>query len=137
MAKYSANGASVVYGTAAGTPATALGQVESGDADFGELTMTDVSTLDTTRKDYVPGLHESFSFSCVVTWDPALTGHGAAMTAYLAKTKISAGLIFPDTGAAIVYSDGYWTNVTPAVAVDGKLSATFTFKGTGALTFTP
>lgn len=137
MAKYSANGASVVYGTAGAPPATALGQVESGDADFGELTMTDVSTLDLSRKEFVPGMHESFSFSCVVTWDPALTGHGAAMTAYLAKTKISAGFIFPDAGAAIVWSDGYWTNVTPAVAVDGKLSATITFKGTGALTFTP
>lgn len=137
MAKYSANGSSVVYGTAGATPAADLGQVESGDVDFGELTLTGVDTLDTTREESVPGTFKAFSFSCVVTWDPALTGHAAAMTAYLAKTKISAGFIFPDTGAAIVYSDGWWTNITPAVAVDGKLSATFTFKGTGALTFTP
>lgn len=137
MAKYSANGASVVYGTAGVAPATALGQVDSGDVDLGELTMTDVSTLSDTRKDYVPGMHESFSFSCVVTWDPALSGHAAAMSAYLARTKISAGMVFPDAGAAIVWSDGFWTNVTPAVAVDGKLSATFTFKGVGAVTFTP
>jgi hypothetical protein len=137
MAKFSCNGTSLKYGTAGGAPASTAGQVESGDADFGELNMTEVNTLDTSRDEHVPGTHQSFSFSVTVTWDPADVGHAAIMTAYTGKTKVSAGFAYSDTGAAVVYSDGYWTNCTVPVAVNGKLSATFSFRGTGALTFTP
>jgi hypothetical protein len=134
--KFSAKGAIINTGTKSVAPATQIGQVESGEVDFGELNLINVTTLEDLRKNYVPGTHEAMSMNVTVTWDPALIGHAAAMTAYLNKTEVSAGLTYPDTGAAVVYSNGFWTNVSTPVAVDGKLSAAFNFSGSGELTFT-
>jgi hypothetical protein len=133
--KFSAKGSIIKTGTKDSAPSTEIGQVESGEVDLGGLNLTDVTTLEDLRKNYVPGTHEAMTMNVTLTWDPALTGHAAAMTAYLAKTQVSAGITYSDAGAAVVYSNGFWSNVSTPVAVDGKLSATFNFKGSGELTF--
>jgi hypothetical protein len=136
MAKFSAAGTLFKTGTAGGAPATTIGQVISGDVDFGSLNMIDTTVTTDGTKTNLAGTFEPMSVNVTVVWDPAETGAAAAMTAYLAKTLVSAGLTFPDTGAAVVFSDGYWTNVTAPVAIDDKMQASFTFMGSGARTFT-
>ena len=145
MARFTLKGASIVYGAStdpladpfvAPNPSTALGQVVSGDCDFGEMNLVDVTVVTDTRKEVLPGTHETLKINATVQWDPALTGHGAAMTAYLAQNLVSVGIVFPDTGAAKVVANGYWTNVTAPVSVDGAMQATFAFVGTGPIAFT-
>lgn len=136
MAKFSIKGALFKTGTAGGAPATTIGQVLSGDVDFGAVTPIDSTTTSDDTDTILPGTFAPLAINCTVEWDPAETGAAAAMTAYLAKTLSSAGLTFPDTGAAVVYSDGYWMNVTAPVAVNDKMQATFTFAGSGPRTFT-
>lgn len=136
MAKFPAAGALFKTGTAGGAPATTIGQIISGDVDFGSLNMIDSTVTTDGTKTNLAGTFEPMSINVTVMWDPAEAGAAAAMTAYLAKTLVSAGITFPDTGAAVVYSDGYWSNISSPVAVDGKMEATFAFKGSGARTFT-
>ena len=137
MAKFGLKGAIINYGSAGGAPASDLGQVRSGSCDFGQTNLVETTVIADTRKTFTPGTMEPLSFEVEVVWDPSSTGHGAAMTAYLAQTLVSAGITWPDTGAGAVYSDGYWTNVTAPVQIDNAMTATFAFQGTGAPTFTP
>jgi hypothetical protein len=137
MAKFNAAGSLFLTGTAGVAPATTVGQVISGDVDFGSLNLVDSTTTADGTKTSLPGTFEPMSMNVTVEWDPAEGGAAAAMTAYLAKTLVSGGVTFADTGGAAVFSDGYWTNVSSPVAVDDKMQATFAFQGSGARTFTP
>lgn len=136
MAKFPAQGTLFKTGAAGSAPATTIGQVISGDVDFGSVNMIDSTVTSDATKTNLAGTFEPMSINVTVQWDPAEAGAAAVMTAYLAKTLVSAGLTFPDTGAAVVFSDGFWTNVTAPVAIDDKMQASFTFMGSGARTFT-
>jgi len=136
MAKFNAAGSLIKTGTAGGAPATTIGQVISGSVDFGSLNLVDSTTTGDGRKTSIPGTFEPMGIDVTVQWDPAETGAASAMTSYLAKTLVSAGLTFSNTDASTAISDGYWTNVTAPIAVDDRLQATFTFQGSGAITYT-
>ncbi len=136
MAKFSIAGALIQTGTAGGAPATTIGQVISGEIEFGSLNLIDSTVTTDGTKTNLAGTFEPISLSAVVMWDPAEAGAAAAMTSYLAKTLCAGGVTFPNTGAATVFSDGFWVNVTAPIAVDDKMQATFTFTGSGSRTFT-
>lgn len=125
--------------TLKGATIAGLGQVVSGNIDFGATNLVDTTTVTDERKLNLPGTMEPLSFDATVQWDPTnAAGQATAMAAYLNKTKVTGATItWPDTGTASVSSDGYWTNVTAPISVDGAMQATFSFKGTGAPTFTP
>lgn len=135
MAKFNAAASLIQTGSAGGAPATTIGQVVSGSVDFGSLNLVDSTTTDEGRKTNLPGTFEPLSIDVTVQWDPAEAGAAAAMTAYLAKTLVSAGLTLSNTAASTIVSDGYWTNVTAPVAIDDRLQASFTFQGSGAITY--
>jgi hypothetical protein len=144
MAKFSCTGSTFKIGTAGsgstaaavngalgapGTPGTTIGQVQSGDADFGELNMIDATTKGNEARVNLPGTRAPMSGTITVAWDKGDTGIAAAMTAWEGKTLVSFGFFYAD-GASVI-SDGYITNVTAPDEVDGLLTSTITFMGSG------
>lgn len=138
MAKFNAAGATFLWGAAAGAPDTTIGQVISGDVDFGNLNMVDSTTIDNTRKTAIPGTFEPLQINVTVQWDPVTTSvnHDDILTDFLAKTTKAVGVKFANSDASFVYADGNWTSVTSAVAVDDRMQASFSFQSTGAVTYT-
>ena len=59
-------------------------------------------------------------------------GNGTAQPA-----AITILFTWPDTGDAAASVSGYVTNVSLPIGVDQSFTATFSFTGTGTLTFTP
>ena len=137
MARYCLKGALVKIGTAGAAPATTLGQVLSGSADLGQVNFADLTVIGDETKVHCAGTKDAMTLEVVVVFDPDDTNHDAVLDAYIANTKISAGFTFPNTGASVIYADGFWKNVTvPLEGPDGKMTATFSFQGTGPLTYT-
>lgn len=137
MAKTTTSAILFKIGTAGGAPATTVGQVRSSDIDFGSLNMVDSTVSTDGTKTNLPGTFEPMSGSVTVAFDGAEAGIAACITAYLNKTLVSFGVTFADAGTAVVYSDGYVTNVTaPAAGVDTLSECTITLMGTGARTYT-
>lgn len=142
MSKLNVKNAQFLIGTAAGIPATVVGQVRSGSVDLGEQSLIDSTVITDGTKQKVPGVRESMSGTVTVAWDPADTQHAAVMTKYLGKTLGSIGFKLRTTAASptdIVhfYGDGYFTNVSAPIASnagDALMEATFSFKLTGRYT---
>lgn len=138
MAKKTTAGILCQIGTAGGAPATTIGQVRSSDIDWGARNMVDSTTSTETTKTNLAGTKEPLSGSVTVAFDGSETGFAAAATAWAAGTLISFGFTYSDAGAAVIYSDGYVTNITtPGAGVDTLSEATITFMGSGAPTYTP
>lgn len=139
MAKYSIIGTLIKTGTAGGSPSSTIGQVVSGEADFGTRNLIDSTTVNDTTETNDAGNMTPLSINATVQWDPADTGAAAAMTAFLAGTLISGGVFYRGdgvgSGTPSIYSDGRWTNVTAPIAVNGMMQATFVFSGSGDVTY--
>jgi hypothetical protein len=133
MAKYNVKDSTFVTGAAGGAPSTVVGQVASGSIEAGEASLVDVTTVGDATKQRVRGVKESLSGSIELVWDPAETSHASLMSSYLAKTLISVGFILKNGASATstLYSNGYITNVSAPIEVDGAMSCTISFKGTG------
>ena len=129
--KYNLKGATVNIGGASGC-------VESGDIDFGELNLVETTCSTDRVKTYEPGTFNAASGSVTINDTSNLIdwlgeyGDGTAQPA-----AVTILFTWPDTGSAAASVDGYITNVSFPVGVDQSFSATFSFTGTGALTFTP
>jgi hypothetical protein len=130
-------GALVKIGAAGGAPATTLGQVLSGSVDLGQVNFADLTVIGDETKVHCAGTKDAMTMEVVVLFDPDVTEQDTVLDAYIANTKVSAGVTFPQT-AAVFYSDGFWKNATiPLEGPDGKMTATFSFQGTGPITYTP
>ncbi len=137
MAKTTTSAIVFKIGTAGGAPATTVGQVRSSDIDFGSLNLVDSTTSTDGTKTNLAGTFEPLSGTVTVAFDGAEAGIAACITAYLAKTLISFGVTYADAGLAVVYSDGFVTNVSgPAAGVDTLSEVTITLMGSGARSYT-
>jgi len=137
MAKVSAAGSLFKIGTAGGSPATTIGQVQSGTLDFPDLNEVTLTDITDAAEVWAAGTMGNLEANVTVFFDGSETGQAAVMTAYAAKTKISFGFVAADAGAATVYSDGYVKSVKGLNGgVNTGLVATIHLKGTGAFTYT-
>ncbi len=137
MAKTTTSAIVFKIGTAGGAPATTVGQVRSSDIDFGSLNLVDSTTSTDGTKTNLAGTFEPLSGTVTVAFDGAEAGIAACITAYLAKTLSSFGVTYADAGLAVVYSDGFVTNVSgPAAGVDTLSEVTITLMGSGARSYT-
>lgn len=132
-------GAIIKHGASV-TPTTVLAGVRSIQVGDGQRNMIDATCHDdTATKTYIPApLRDTDSLTVTLAHDPADTGHEAIRAAYAANTTYYFTLILPDAGAAQWAQVG---NITSFVSGQlnpdtGLLEATFTFKATGAATFT-
>ena len=131
MAKFSLKNATV---SIAGTSSC----VTDGNIDFGSLNLVETTCTSDETKTYEPGTFEAASGSVTVNDTTALTDWLAAYgtgTALPSTTTIL--FTWADTGAATISVTGYITNVTLPSGIDTSFTASFNFKGTGAITFTP
>lgn len=138
MAKFNASGSTLLWGTAESAPATVVGQVISGDVDFGPLNIVEATVLGEGRKTGLAGTFEPLKINATVQWDPVTTtvNQDDILTDFLAKTVVSVGVKFGNSDATFIWGDGNWTNVTAPFAVDDRMQATFSFQSTGAVTYT-
>jgi hypothetical protein len=131
MAKFSLKNATV---SIAGTSSC----VTDGNIDFGSLNLVETTCTSDETKTYEPGTFEAASGSVTVNDTTALTDW---LTAYGTGTTLpsTTTILFTwaDTGAATISVTGYITNVTLPSGIDASFTASFNFKGTGAITFTP
>lgn len=111
--------------------------VESGDIDFGELNMVETTCSTDLVKTYEPGTFENASGSFTINSTTPLAdllgdfGDGAS-----APGSINLIFTWPDSGSAAVTVSGFITNVTFPVGVDQSFTATVSFTGNAALSFT-
>lgn len=131
-----ANNTVFKIGTAGAEPATSVALTESVEIDLGSTNMVPTTVLGDGTKTQLPGTNEPITLTGTLVFDPGDTGHDTIVDAKLGKTKVSAGLYYPNTGATEVYSDGWFTEFSTPAVVDGALKASFTFVGTGAPTYT-
>lgn len=124
-------------GTAGGSPGTTIGQVRASDIDWGSLNLVDSTTSTEGTKTNLAGTKEPLSGSVTVAFDGAEAGIAAAASAWAAKTLISFGVTYADAGSAVIYSDGFVTNISgPAAGVDTLSEVTITLMGSGPATYT-
>ena len=131
MATYSLKGA---LATIAGFG----GCVESGDIDFGELNLVETTCSSDYTKTYEAGTFNAASGSITITstddFSDLVAEFGDGATNPTAQTII---FIWPDSGSANISLDGYITNISIPVGVDQGFTATISFTGSAAITFTP
>lgn len=131
MAKFSLKNSTV---SIAGTSSC----VADGNVDFGELNLVETTCTTDYTKTYEAGTFEAASGSVTLNSTTALSDWLAAYDDGTPPTGTTTILFtWPDTGAAALSVTGFITNVSLPVGVDASYSAAFSFKGTGAITFTP
>jgi hypothetical protein len=138
--RYTAKGTELLIGSATPpvvAPNTVVALLRDGSFKGAEIGMIDVSVLADDFREFLPGLGEPMSVDAEFIWDPADTNMVTIQTNWLAKTKMTFGLRFPDAGTAVLWSQGWVTNLTVNAGLDSELVATVTFSGTGAPTFVP
>ena len=136
MSDLVANGVTVFIGAATVIPAVALTQITDISPDLGATNMVDTTTIGDGTKTNAPGTHEAMEFSVTLNFDPAEASHATLLTNKAAKTRMTFGIITPDTGAAIFWANGYITTFSMSGGVDSVLTASVTFKADSAYTFT-
>ena len=136
MSDLIANGVTVFIGAATVIPAVALTQITDISPDLGATNLVDTTTIGDGTKTAAPGTHEAMEFSVTLNFDPAEASHATLLTNKAAKTRMTFGVITPDTGNAIFWANGYITTLSMSGGVDSVLTASVTFKADGAYTFT-
>lgn len=139
MAKFKTKGATLKFG-ASNPPTDAVGQLGDSTLDLGEReALVDITTHDNTSgtTDQLDvGFVAPPTLSGELLYDPADTEHEAMRAAHAAGTAEYALVTLPDAGAATILFPCIVASLGLPVPVKGKLSMTFTLKGTGAYTFT-
>ena len=136
MSDLIANGVTVFIGAATVIPAVALTQITDISPDLGATNLVDTTTIGDGTKTAAPGTHEAMEFSVTLNFDPAEASHATLLTNKAAKTRMTFGVITPDTGNAIFWANGYITTLSMSGGVDSVLTASVTFKADSAYTFT-
>jgi hypothetical protein len=137
LVKISAKGLNIKHGTTA-SPSTLLTGVESVGINLGDVELIEVTTHDSTQREYVDsGLRDTPEIPIVLTYDPTDAGHEAIRAAHAARTLYYLTLTSPDTGAAAWACSGYFTRAEiPASGVRDALKLNLTYKVKSAETFT-
>ena len=140
MARFTAKGTKLLIGATGSpstAPATSVAQLRDGSFEGGEIGMIDVTVLADEFREFLPGLGSPMNVEAEFIWDPADTNMSTILTNWLAKTKMTFGLEFPDSGAAVYWTEGWVTNVSIQGSLDTELVATVSFSGTGKPNFVP
>lgn len=139
MAKFKTKGFTLLVGTP-NPPTTALTQLGDGTLDLGERdAMINVTTHDTsagTHEQLDPGFKACPSWSGEYLYDPADAVHEVVRAAHAAGTTLYFKGTLPDTGAAVFLFPCRVKSLSIGLPVMGKLSASVTFEGLSAETFT-
>ena len=134
MAKYAA------YGTLLKRAGTTIANVQSISGPGLTLDTEDVTTHDSTAawEEVVATILRSGEVSMDIIYDPNAATHkyaaGGLLSDLVLRTAVSYTLIFPSSGTVTWTFTAFVTGFEPSAPHDGALTASVTFKLTGAPT---
>lgn len=138
MAKYIGFG-TLIYGstvtTSGTTPTAVLALVENidgPDASRGEI---DVTTLDSTAKEYRVGPREPGSVSMTFVWDPVTPSTGAqwVKNRYDDGKESRFSIEWPGSSDTKIKFNAYVTGFNPSFPLEDKITAAVSLKLSGAI----
>lgn len=115
----------------------AIPEIKSISGPDGSAPLRDVTDLDSTAKEFEPGLKDEGSLQLSVMFVPQNAVHKALRDAWSNRTLKAFYLLFADSQATKWLFSGYVTAVQGNFAVDESAMATITIKITGAIEQTP
>ena len=116
----------------------AIGQVQSITGPSVSTATIDVTDISGTAKTFIAGMVDGGEISLEVSYDPDTDdgeNHTALTTDMLAGTEQAWLIEWSDLST--VGAQGLVTSFSPSANIDDKVTASFTIKVTGAVTFTP
>ena len=134
MGAITGNGTQFSWGTS-GSEA-AVGQVVSVSGPSLSVATIDTTDIAGTSKTFIAGMVDGGEISLEVSYDPATaaTNHAVMTTALLAGTATDGWKITWSDGAN-VSALGIVTSFSASASIDDKVTASFSIKVTGAVTF--
>lgn len=137
MAKMEAYGAAFEIGDG-GDPSeafTAVAQVRTISGPSMSAETIDVSTHDGAGyREFVASLLDGGEVTLDIVWDPVAATHTAMHDDLEARALRNVRIVWPDAGTTTWAFAGQFTGLSPNAPVDGELSASVTFKLSGAIT---
>ena len=132
MGEFAAKGTVLKWG---GTSGTTVGQVVSIEGMSPENASVDTSDLSDAALTFIPpGCYDPGELTIEINHDPSTSGsHNVLYDALLSGTTKVIVIDLPDTEAIRFTANGYVQSFAPSGAVGDKLSASVTFKLTGAI----
>lgn len=104
------------------------------DGPDGEAAEIDVTTLDSTRKEFLMGLADEGRLTARFLFNPADTQHQALITNRNAQTAVNFKLDYNVTPAEIDSFSAYVLSVTRGGEVDNRVEGQFVLRITGEVT---
>ena len=136
MTKYSAFGTKITKGA---YPGVEVAQVTNISGPGISLDTTDVSEHDGDGwEEHVAGILRSGTVTVDIVYDPAHATHknaaGGLIYALVNRVNGIWNIVFPTTPVSHISFNGFVTAFNPTAPVEGALTASVTFKPTGAVT---
>jgi hypothetical protein len=94
----------------------------------------DITDLQSTAKEFIPGLLDNGNLTFEGNFDPADPGQANMQIDQRARTKKKWVIAFNDASSYQIVGDGYITNFSPSIATDDKVSLSGTIRITGGVT---
>ncbi len=130
--------ATVAYGLTFATSGSIVG-ITNLDGPNVDRDMIEITNLSSTgqAKEFLAGLIDAGEVSIDVSYQPQNSTHKAILTALVAASQAAATytITLTDSGASTIAQSMFVKSFKLKGAVADKLAATFTFKGTGVVTF--
>jgi len=136
MAKYSAFGTALTKGA---YPGVEVAQVTNISGPSLTLDTTDVTEHDGTGwEEHIATILRSGTVTIDIVYDPNAATHknasGGVLYDLVTRTSGIWNIVFPSNPVKYITFTGFVTGFTPSAPVDGALTASVTFKPTGAVT---
>jgi len=133
MAAIDGHGATLVYGTAGGTPSTSFGEVLSIGGPNLSRPMIETTNMDSTAREYIAGgFYDAGTVDIELQYDPGNTGHDAMTSAITAGTEHSFKITWSDTSTASF--DGFVESFSVTAEMEDRLTASMSIRTNGTLT---
>jgi hypothetical protein len=118
------------------TGAAKIGEVKSFNGPGGQASEIDVTTLESTAKEFLMGLQDEGEISMEVNFDPADVGQVFCRNARANQTRNSYRITLPNAAATKLDFLAFCKGFSLAGGVDDVVKASLTLRVTGAVTYT-
>lgn len=112
---------------------TAIGDISDISGPDGAATEIDVTTLDSTGKEFRMGLKDEGQVTFTCFYQPKDTQHAALRTARSNRTLTNFQLTFTDSPATVWSFSAYVMSIPLSNSVDGATSANITLRISGSI----
>jgi hypothetical protein len=113
-----------------------IGEIKSFNGPGGQASEIDVTTLESTGKEFLMGLQDEGEISLEVNFDPADVGQVFCRNARTNQTRNSYRITLPNAAATKLDFLAFCKGFSLAGGVDDVVKASLTLRVTGAVTFT-